>query len=78
MGAMPRLVRLEATASVKIDPATIPPGKLISVCACGLSQSFPLCDGSHKAARENEPPGVLCVYNRTRTTIVERRSDDLP
>jgi CDGSH-type Zn-finger protein len=72
---MPRLVRLEATASFKIDPATIPPGKMISVCACGLSRTFPLCDGSHKAAREKEKPGVLSVYDKDRLNIIEERPD---
>ncbi len=75
---MPRLVRLEATASFKIDPATIPPGKMISVCACGLSRTFPLCDGSHKAAREKEKPGVLSVYDKDRLHIIEERPDDAP
>lgn len=75
---MPRLIRLDATASVKIDPATLEPGKLISVCACGLSQRFPLCDGSHKTALQNEPPGVLCVYDRQRRSIIDKRPDDLP
>ncbi|MFM9956978.1 MAG: CDGSH iron-sulfur domain-containing protein [Phycisphaerales bacterium] len=75
---MPRLVRLEATASFKIDPATIAPGKMISVCACGLSRTFPLCDGSHKAAREKEKPGVLSVYDKDRLNIIEERPDELP
>jgi CDGSH-type Zn-finger protein len=73
---MPRLVRLEATASFKIDPATIPPGKMISVCACGLSRTFPLCDGSHKAAREKEKPGILSVYDKDRLNIIEERPDE--
>lgn len=75
---MARLVRLDATASYKIDPATIPPGKMISVCACGLSRTFPLCDGAHKIAREKEKPGVLSVYCRDRVNIIEERADDLP
>lgn len=56
---MARLVRLEATGPVKVDPAELPAGKSIFVCACGLSKKFPFCDGSHKPTREEEPG---CVY----------------
>lgn len=72
---MPRLVRLEATGPVKIDPAAIEPGKNVFVCACGLSRTFPMCDGSHKAAKLDEKPGVLSVYDRDRLRVVEERAE---
>lgn len=77
---MPRLVRLDAQAPVKIDPATWPRDeqgnlKPVSVCACGLSQKFPICDGAHKACRVSEQPGVLYVYDATRTRVIEERPD---
>ena len=51
---MARLVRLDQTKPLKIDPATWPRDaagnlKPIWICACGLSKKFPLCDGTHKA-----------------------------
>lgn len=77
---MPRLVRLDAQAPIKIDPATWPRDeqgnlKPISICACGLSQKFPICDGAHKACRAAEQAGVLYVYDATRTKVIEERPD---
>lgn len=77
---MPRLVRFEALSPIKIDPATWPRDeqgnlKPISVCACGLSQKYPICDGAHKPCRVSEQPGVLYVYDATRTKVIEERPD---
>jgi CDGSH-type Zn-finger protein len=54
---MARIVRHVATAPVKVEPSDKP----LFVCACGLTKNFPHCDGSHKAARAEEP-GTLHVY----------------
>lgn len=71
---MPRLVRLTQTSPMKIEPGHEKP---VWVCTCGLSRTFPICDGSHKAARVAETdPGALYVYNADRTTIVETRRDE--
>lgn len=67
---MARLVRHEADGPVKIEPQEKP----IFVCACGLSQTFPICDGSHKGCR-GETPGTLFVYDKDRRTVVEERED---
>lgn len=77
---MPRLIRLEATTPMKIEPADFPRdehGNLrkMSLCACGLSQKFPLCDGAHKRLCAEEKPGVLYVYDRARQCVVEERAD---
>ncbi len=77
---MPRLVRFEAQGPIKIDPETLPrdeSGKLkpIFICACGLSQTMPMCDGSHKACRASEQAGRLYVYDAARRAIVEERAD---
>lgn len=67
---MARLIRHEACDPIKIEPQE----KAIYICACGLSQNFPYCDGSHSAARR-EQAGRLCVYDKTRTEVVEERED---
>lgn len=64
---MARLVRHDRTDPVKIDPATWPRDALgnlknISICACGISATFPFCDGAHKTCR-GETPGRLYQYD---------------
>ncbi len=77
---MARLVRLEATVPMKIDPATLPldehgKPKLLSLCTCGLSLKFPLCDGAHKHARVTEQPGMLYVYDKDGKTVLHAQPD---
>lgn len=72
---MARLVRFEKTGPVKIDPATLPPGKMLWLCACGLSKQFPICDGTHKTTAQAEQPGTLCVYDPATKALVETRPD---
>lgn len=69
---MPRLVRITHTGPIKIEPQT----KAIFVCACGLSRTYPICDGTHKACREVETdPTVLYVYDNDRRSVIETRPD---
>lgn len=70
---MARLVRHEATGPIKIDPATLPLGpdgkpKKIAVCACGMSKTFPTCDGTHKQLSE-EPEKLYCYDPAVRAAI---------
>ena len=65
---MPRLVRHDATGPIKIDPQDKP----IFICACGLSQNFPHCDGSHKNCK-SESPDKLSVYDDERKQVIEER-----
>jgi CDGSH-type Zn-finger protein len=58
---MARIVRHVAAAPVKIEPSDKP----VFICACGLTKNFPLCDGSHKPAR-NEEAGKLYTYSEDR------------
>jgi len=37
-------------------------GETQYICACGLSNNLPFCDGSHALAA-GEPPGVLHWYD---------------
>jgi CDGSH-type Zn-finger protein len=72
---MPRIVRLTANAPIKVEPREKP----ISICACGLSRTFPLCDGAHKRLKDTEPDAdALYVYDDERLNIVETRRDAKP
>ena len=72
---MARMVRLTELKPAKIEVKDIPVGKPLSICTCGLSQKYPICDGTHKTVRDKEKPGVLYVYDATRTRVVEERPD---
>jgi len=67
---MARLVRLTATGPIKIEPQTKP----IFVCACGLTQTPPFCDGHHKKCAQ-ELPGKLYLYDERGDEIVDVRDD---
>ncbi len=71
---MARTVRLTATGPHRIDPTTIAPGKMISICTCGLSQNYPLCDGSHKITKAEEA-GVLYTYSADAKSVVSQCPD---
>jgi CDGSH-type Zn-finger protein len=67
---MGRMVYHEATGPTEVKPQE----KSVWICACGLSQNLPHCDGSHKKARQEEA-GKLCIYNRQRTEVAEIKDD---
>lgn len=70
---MARLVKLTKTGPIKIEPTDKP----VWVCACGLSQNFPFCDGAHKGCVASEPEaGAVYVYDDERKRVVEVRRDD--
>lgn len=84
---MPRIVRHDALGPIKIDP-NAPPGtpnawprdeqgnlKPISVCACGLSATFPICDGAHKVCRATEQPGILYTYDPATRQVIDQRPE---
>jgi CDGSH iron-sulfur domain-containing protein 1 len=72
---MARLVRHTATGPYKIDPKTLPQDKMIFICGCGLSQTLPFCDGSHKGCRTEEQ-GKLYVYDADRKAVSEVRAEE--
>lgn len=67
---MARLVRHEATNPIKIDPQEKP----VFICACGLSQNLPYCDGSHSKCRD-EAAETLYTYDAKRQSVVDQQSD---
>ncbi|MBS0191601.1 MAG: CDGSH iron-sulfur domain-containing protein [Planctomycetes bacterium] len=72
---MARLVRHEKTDPIRIDPATWPRDeqgnlKVLSICACGISQKFPFCDGSHKGCRA-ESPGHVYRYDPVTKAVLD-------
>jgi CDGSH-type Zn-finger protein len=69
---MARIVKLEATGPVKIEPSEIPEGKALFICACGLTKKFPFCDGSHKPTRDEEPG---CCYRYDAATLAREKVD---
>lgn len=65
---MPRLVQMDGTGPIKIEPQDKP----IFICGCGLSQNLPFCDGSHKKCKD-EVEGKIFVYDATRQNVIEER-----
>lgn len=75
---MARLVRNDRTGPFKIEPKDFPPdGKSIWICGCGLTNTPPYCDKSHKACAA-EQPGTLYIYGADNKTVVEQRPDAGP
>ena len=67
---MPRLVRFEGSGPIEIPPQD----KSVWICACGLSQNFPHCDGSHKKCDRAEPDAATTyVYDDARRRVIEER-----
>lgn len=67
---MPRLVQFDANGPIEIPPQE----GSVWVCACGLSQNFPYCDGSHtKCERAETDPQKIYVYDEKRRRVIEEK-----
>lgn len=76
---MARLVKLEHTGPLKLEPANFPRDaegnlKPIFICQCGLSARFPLCDGGHKSCRD-EVPGMVYTYDPLTRAVLQAAPD---
>ena len=71
MGCVTRLIANPRQGPLPIAKDSVA-GDTLYVCGCGLSTQYPLCDGSHRAARDEEP-GALYHYGRGDGGLVRTR-----
>lgn len=68
---MARLVRHDANGPRRIDASDVDDEKGdIAVCQCGLADTYPFCDGSHRVT-ENEDDDELYRYEGESRRVVE-------
>ena len=67
---MTRIVQMEDHEPLTLDPKKM--DKAVTICRCGLSADWPMCDNSHKKTRDEED-GVTYGYERDAPTGDLRR-----
>jgi CDGSH-type Zn-finger protein len=70
---MARIVRITRDGPYKIEPADLSP---IWICGCGLSQTMPLCDKSHKKCRDELPDSLYIYEGDSRREVRQAEQDE--
>ena len=73
---MTRIIEQSETSPIAVAKDSVP-GSHIHVCRCGLTRNAPLCDGSHRVAR-NETAGSLVRYSRQGDDLVAEEVQVVP
>jgi CDGSH-type Zn-finger protein len=76
---MARIVRHEANGPMKIEPAQFPRDeqgnlKPIFICACGISNKLPFCDGTHKTCKTEEA-GHIYEYDPVTKAVTSKKAE---
>jgi CDGSH-type Zn-finger protein len=66
---MSRLVEHERKTPYEIAEGTELP---VYICACGLSNNKPFCDGSHKRTRDEEGTTLYCYDDSARIKVEKK------
>ena len=75
---MTRLIPHTARGPLKVLKADLPPGDAVFLCRCGLTANpNGLCDGSHKATKD-EQPGNVYLYERRDGQLVRTAAPFVP
>lgn len=77
---MARIIRIDATGPIKIEPENFPRDaegnlKPMFICACGLTNRPPFCDGTHKACKASEEPGYVYTYDAATKQVVGKQPE---
>lgn len=71
---MARLVRHEGTGPYRLEPQE----KAVFICGCGLTRTFPFCDGTHKTCRDEEPGRIYRYDHDPEQGVVRSAEPDAP